>query len=232
MTSSRREILSGLGMLAVTGVGATTVLGDSDYSTERKNIDIKEVNAESEYVVFVNNSDSDLDISNFVVAFDYMNPEYDQRRALPKGTTISANGTLKVATGAKDVADADVTFDYDGEVLNNDEPDTVALLTTNPVEDEAIASKSVNTSTSTTEETTTEETTTIDESSTTTTDNGGETTTTSSASNSSSDSEETDETTTSSSGSDSSTETSDSEDSSGSSSSDSKSDSESTNDDC
>ncbi|WP_266081571.1 lamin tail domain-containing protein [Haladaptatus caseinilyticus] len=161
MTFSRRRVLSGLGVLAVGGVSATTVLGNREYSDQRKNIQVKEVNAEDEYVVFANTGDSDLDISKFVVEFDYSNPEYSQARSLPNNTIIRANGTLKVATGAKEVDDADVTFDYTGEVINNDEQDTVALLTTDPIEDEAIAVGSVNNSTTTTSEETT--TTTEDE---------------------------------------------------------------------
>jgi hypothetical protein len=171
MSISRRKMLGGLGVLALGGFGTTTVIGDS----HRKNIEVQEVNPEGEYVVFVNNGDTDYDLSNYVVAFEYMNPEKDQRDALPGGTVLKANSTLKVATGAKEVEDADVTFDNQNHRLNDDGSDVVALLTPDPVEDPAICTGQANTGdqTTTTEEeesTPEDETTTTEEDETTTTE--------------------------------------------------------------
>ncbi|WP_231189376.1 lamin tail domain-containing protein [Haladaptatus sp. DYF46] len=170
MAISRRKMLGGLGVLALSGFGTTTVIGDS----HRKNIEVQEVNPEGEYVVFVNNGDTDYDLSNYVVAFEYMNPEKDQRDALPERTVLKANSTLKVATGAKEVEGADVTFDNENHRLNDDGSDVVALLTPDPVEDPAICTGQANTGDQTT---TTEEEVSTPEDETTTTD-GDETTTT------------------------------------------------------
>jgi Lamin Tail Domain len=164
MAISRRKMLGGLGVLALGGFGTTTVIGDS----HRKNIEVQEVNPEGEYVVFVNNGDTDYDLSNYVVAFEYGNIEKDQRDALPEGTVLKAKGTLKVATGAKEVEDADVTFDNENHRLNDDGSDVVALLTTDPVEDPAICTGKASTGDQTT--TTEEEETTDDSSNETTTD--------------------------------------------------------------
>ncbi|QLG27375.1 lamin tail domain-containing protein [Halorarum halophilum] len=120
---TKRTFLKGIATTLAVGASATTVLGQSN-----KSIECAEVAVEAEYVVFRNTGDSEVDVSGYEVAFEYGNDGTNQRRALPKDTTIEAGGELKVASGYKPVDDADVTFDYDGGVLNDDGNDVVALL--------------------------------------------------------------------------------------------------------
>lgn len=120
---TKRTFLKGIATTLAVGASAPTVLGQSDTS-----IECAEVAVEAEYVVFRNTGDSEVDVSGYEVAFEYGNDGTNQRRELPDNTTIEAGGELTVASGYKPVDDADVTFDYDGGVLNDDGNDVVALL--------------------------------------------------------------------------------------------------------
>ncbi|KZN24026.1 hypothetical protein A4G99_06015 [Haladaptatus sp. R4] len=177
--------------LAAVGAGATQVIGKNGLP-----IELTQVASEEEFVVFENTSMDDVDVSGYVVAFEYGNPDTDQRRTLPDDTVIGNGQSFIVATGAKRVPEADVKFDYEGEVLNNDDEDVVALLT--PDESTVIAkgtASSVSDTTTTdgsesggddgSDETTTTET--EDGSADETTDDGGSTDTESENSGSSND---------------------------------------------
>ena len=123
-TTRRRSVLGAVATLATVGAGASQVI-----ARESLPIEVTQVASEEEYVVFENTEMDDVDISGYVVAFEYGNPDTDQRRKLPDDTVIGGGQSLIVATGAKEVPIADVKFDYEGEVLNNDDHDVVALLT-------------------------------------------------------------------------------------------------------
>jgi len=124
MNTTRRSVLGAVATLATVGAGASQVI-----ARESLPIEVTQVASEEEYVVFENTEMDDVDISGYVVAFEYGNPDTDQRRKLPDDTVIGGGQSLIVATGAKEVPIADVKFDYEGEVLNNDDHDVVALLT-------------------------------------------------------------------------------------------------------
>ena len=150
MQHTKRTFLAGIATTVAVGASATSVLGQSDYA-----VACSEIAYEDEYVVFANNGESTADVSGFTVAFEYSS-DIDQRRDLPDGTTIDAGARLIVATGAKPVEDADVTFDYEGEVLNNSGDDVVALLDTDGNEVCTIGGQSTETETATEEPTETE----------------------------------------------------------------------------
>jgi predicted extracellular nuclease len=133
MNTTRRSVLGAVATLATVGVGASQVIGQ-----ESLPIEVTQVASEEEYVMFENTEMDNVDVSGYVVAFEYGNPDTDQRRKLPDGTVIGGGQSLIVATGAKEVPIADVKLDYEGEVLNNDDHDVVALLT--PDESTVIAS--------------------------------------------------------------------------------------------
>ncbi|GAA0247649.1 hypothetical protein GCM10009000_074590 [Halobacterium noricense] len=139
--------------VAAVGVGATQVMGADG---EEISIIISEINAEDEYIVLKNDGDSNVDIGGYTLAFEYSNKQYNQRRKLPEGTTIPADETLTVATGAKEVSGAVVVErPYEGEVLNNEREDVIALLDTDG--NVVATSEETPEETTTTEETTTEE---------------------------------------------------------------------------
>ncbi|MGA9400706.1 hypothetical protein [Haladaptatus sp.] len=124
MPTTRRNVLGAVATLAAVSAGATQVIGKNGLP-----IELTQVASEEEFVVFENTSMDDVDVSGYVVAFEYGNPDTDQRRTLPDDTVIGNGQSFIVATGAKRVPEADVKFDYEGEVLNNDGEDVVALLT-------------------------------------------------------------------------------------------------------
>ncbi len=96
------------------------------FGEESVPIEIAKVEPEAEFVTFENTEMEDVDVSGYVVEFEYDNDGTDQRRTLPEGTVIGGGQSLIVATGAKEVPEADVKLDYDGDVLNNDDTDVVA----------------------------------------------------------------------------------------------------------
>ncbi|WP_231183658.1 lamin tail domain-containing protein [Haladaptatus sp. DYF46] len=148
MDTTRRSVLGAVATLATVGAGSSQVIAQ-----ESLPIEVTQVASEEEYVVFENTEMDDVDVSGYVVAFEYGNSGTDQRRKLPEGTVIGGGQSLIVATGAKEVPIADVKLDYEGEVLNNDEKDVVALLT--PDESTVIAKgdgSSDSTTTTTTED--------------------------------------------------------------------------------
>lgn len=60
------------------------------------------------------------DISNHWLKFAYKE-EVHQQHQLPKGIEL---GSVLIATGAEDVENADITFDYVQGVLNDNKTDT------------------------------------------------------------------------------------------------------------
>ncbi|SFK83197.1 Lamin Tail Domain [Halogranum rubrum] len=121
MNSTRRTFLAGVTAAATGLVGTNTVLAQEDSALRFATVD-----ATGEYVVVENTGDSPFDLSGYYMEFEYKQ-NVSQSRQFPSGTVVDAGGTLTIASGAKDVADADVTFGYEGSVIN-DEVDYLAIL--------------------------------------------------------------------------------------------------------
>ena len=143
MTNRRQYLASaGTAAAALLGVGASNAIAQN---ATPENIVITGVNADGEYFTVENRGDDPFDLTGYHLNFEY-NGEVNQIRefgpdtTVPDGQnlTIPANSEFVVATGAKSVPDADVTFNYEGPVLNNDRSDTYAILT--PDESRMVAS--------------------------------------------------------------------------------------------
>ena len=189
---NRRRFLLGTGTVVAgtVGLSSTGVFGAS----ENQSIYFGEINAEEEYFVLKNTSESSIDVSGYIVRLEYANDSDTQKDTLPQDTVIPAGGSLTVASGDKDVASADVTLKFNGPQMNNDHDDVYALLTpsgdivvrSDDNADVGVPETTTEEETTTeSEETTTEETTTTTEEDTTpaeestTTTESEETTTTS-----------------------------------------------------
>ena len=132
--TNRRQYLVGAGTAAATllSVGASNAIAQN--ATPEK-LYITEVYPEAEYLVVENVGDGPVDLTNYYMNFEY-NGEVDQIRQFGPNTTVpdgqdltvEAGERFVIATGAADVADADVTFDYDGSVIRNDGSDTFAIF--------------------------------------------------------------------------------------------------------
>lgn len=138
MKLTRRGVLGATAGLITVAAGAGDVLADS-----HEMIEVVDVNAEDEYVVFENAGEEEIDLSGYVVDFENQGPD-TQTRPLPEGTALGAGEQLTVATGSVSVSDADVTFDYDDEApqINNEDPDVIALLA--PDGQRVVASMAIN----------------------------------------------------------------------------------------
>lgn len=158
---------------AAVGIGTGT-------STQKHSTSLvfREINPEDEWVVIENIGSSTIDLSGYYMEFE-LGQEVSQTSEFPEGTTIEPGETLKVASGASEVGDADISFDYDGSVINDDRSDTLAIL--EPDEQTVVVTSDDDMKTSTEESgpTTTEESrkATTEEPKTTTTEEpeGGET---------------------------------------------------------
>ena len=126
MTPTRRQYLLGsAALIGGTGIASTVLAQDS-----LPPIKFVEINAEGEYVVIRNVGLGGINLSGYKINFEVADGT-DQIRTFPDGTTVAGGGTLTIATGAKDVPGADVEFDYERSELNDETPDTVAILTPN-----------------------------------------------------------------------------------------------------
>jgi hypothetical protein len=126
MDTNWRNVLTGIGMVTTVGFGATQAIAQSDQddATEPSPV-ITEVREEAEWIMIENLGTGIYDASNHWVEFEYKG-EVHQRRQLPEGTEL---GSVLIATGAKEVDNTDITFDFESEVINNDRTDAIALLT-------------------------------------------------------------------------------------------------------
>lgn len=123
---SRRTVLKTAGVLAVGGVSATGVgAAQQDYDLRITQY------PEEEYVVIANVGDSDADITGYSINFEAEDDDYNQVRELAGEVVIATGDSITVPTGAREVtADniVELADPYEGEVLNNDGSDVVALL--------------------------------------------------------------------------------------------------------
>ncbi len=132
--TNRRQYLVGAGTAAATllGVGASNAIAQN---TAPEGIYFTDVNAEGEYLVLKNRGQSTVDLREYYIDFEH-NGNVDQTRRFGTDATVSAGADLTfepgerlvVATGAENVPEAHVTFDYKGPVINNETPDSFALL--------------------------------------------------------------------------------------------------------
>lgn len=130
----RRQYLVGAGtaVTGLLGVGTNTALAQ----TVPKGIYFTDVNEAGEYFILAYLGDTPVDLTDYRVNFEF-NGEVNQIRqfgtdaevATGSDLTFEPGERLIVATGAKNVSDADVIFNYKGPVLNNDKSDTHAILT-------------------------------------------------------------------------------------------------------
>lgn len=95
---------------------------------DESGIVISEIDADNELIVIRNMSPQVVDLTGYRLDVEYDQPA-KQVRALPRGSVVPPRGSLRVATGQKTAVPHDVTLGYEGWVLNNVDPDTVALLT-------------------------------------------------------------------------------------------------------
>lgn len=123
MAPTRRQTLVGAAAL-VSGAGVQTAIGQDDSPP----LAFVEVAAEAEYVIIANVSGETFDLTGYSINFE-VGQEVDQVSEFTDGTAIEAGGQLKIATGYKDVEDADVTFDYTGNgAIRNDGSDVVGII--------------------------------------------------------------------------------------------------------
>lgn len=88
-----------------------------------------DINAEAETVTITNNGDSSVDLTDYQMNFEAgEDSEVDQIRTLAGEVIVEADESVTVATGAGEEGDVSLEDPYDGEVLNNEESDVVALL--------------------------------------------------------------------------------------------------------
>lgn len=88
-----------------------------------------DADAEAELVTITNNGDSEVDLTGYQMNFEAgPDSEVNQTRTLAGEVTIGAGESVTVATGAGESGDVSLEEPYEGEVLNNENPDVVALL--------------------------------------------------------------------------------------------------------
>lgn len=113
-------------LVATAGIGIGTT---AFASTAPDDLRFTQVSGEYEYVVITNFGDTTVDLSGYVMEFEY-GQQVNQTKVFPDGTTIAPGEELVVASGAEPVPnrEVDVRFDYEGAVINNDGSDTMAIL--------------------------------------------------------------------------------------------------------
>lgn len=123
----RQTILGGAALMSTAGLGiSVSAQEDSPFL-------FVDVNAERESVTIKNVSSEEIDVSEYGINFEVGQNE-DQIRRFSEGTwsqedtVLSATETLTIATGARDVQDADVTFNYTRGEIRNDGSDVVGIV--------------------------------------------------------------------------------------------------------
>ncbi|SEO28721.1 Lamin Tail Domain [Halogranum amylolyticum] len=117
-------------LLVVAGAGASAVGTVS--ADEHQPLRIAEVDADGEYVVVENTGDETVDLDFAEIDFD-ADGEADETSTFDVGTQIEAGQTIVVATGAEPVNDADVTFEYDSGVIDEDNTVVIRTLASQPL---------------------------------------------------------------------------------------------------
>lgn len=130
MNLTRRRVLVGTGF-AIAGVaGASTAFAAQDNGSQ-PNITFGETNAEEEWLVLHNEGDSAVSIQGYYLNWEHANDNQDQWDQFTDdtgATSIPAGDSITVASGYKEVEDADVTFDNDAGRMNNNQEDVYAIM--------------------------------------------------------------------------------------------------------
>lgn len=132
--TSRRQYLFGTGTVtaALLGVGPGTALAQN---AAPDGIYFTDVFADQEYLVIENRGESEVNLEEYYINFEY-NGEQNQIRQFGADAEVASGADLTfepgerlvIATGAESVPEAHITFNYEGPVINNDTPDSFALL--------------------------------------------------------------------------------------------------------
>lgn len=126
---SRRTILRSSAVLAAVGVAGTAPTGAQ--SGEGLPLSI-EIFAEDEYITITNDGEEDVDLTGYSINFEAPEDDYDQIRALSGEVVLSPGNTITVPTGTTSEVSTGTIVElqdpYETEVLNNEEPDDVAIL--------------------------------------------------------------------------------------------------------
>lgn len=89
---------------------------------------IADIDAERERVVLENTGERAINLSGYRIDFEHGGVRW-QVRTFPSGTVIDSGESFIVATGTKSIGTADIRFDFRRWVLNDADPDTVAIMT-------------------------------------------------------------------------------------------------------
>ena len=132
--SNRRQFLFGAGTVtaALLGIGTSNTMAQN---AAPEGLYFTGVFPEAEYLVIENRGESSIDLTHYYINFERRD-EYDQIRQFGRDGQVAAGSDLRlepgesltIATGAERVSDADVTFDYEGAVINDETPDSFAIL--------------------------------------------------------------------------------------------------------
>lgn len=132
--ATRRTVLkTGLAVSA-----AAVGISSSGIGLAQSEMDLSlEVDAEAETVTITNNGESEVDLTGYQINFEAgTDSEVNQIRTLSGEVVIGAGESVTVAAGGGESGDVSLEDPYEGEVLNNENPDVVALLSP---EDEEVA---------------------------------------------------------------------------------------------
>lgn len=125
---TRRQFTLSIGVAAIGASFTQSVFGSRQQDTPE--ITFGQINEEGEWLVLHNEEDTDVDIEDWYINWEARNEEQDQWDQFKEkygATSIPANGSIKVATGYKEVQDADVQFENDAGRMNNDGGDVYAV---------------------------------------------------------------------------------------------------------
>lgn len=125
---TRRQFVLGVGVTAIGAGFSQSVFGNKQGETPE--ITFGEIDNKEEWLVLHNEEDTDVDITDWYINWEDENDnqdQWDQFQDQYGATTIEAEDSIKVATGAEEVQDADVTFDNDAHRMNDDGTDVYAV---------------------------------------------------------------------------------------------------------
>lgn len=125
MAPTRRQYLTGtVTVLSAIGLGSTAFAQEGSPP-----IAFVEINAENEYIIIQNVSGEQMNLSGYNVNLE-VGQQVDQipEDPFPQGTTLGVNETLTITTGTASSVEGDVNLGYDMAMINNENPDTLAII--------------------------------------------------------------------------------------------------------
>lgn len=122
---SRRSVLAGTGaaVAGLVGVGSQVAADGHDVP-----VVIASVVPDQDLIVLRNQGESEVDLSGYVLAWQYGNPDYNQRNEIPDGTQIAAGEELRITSGYYDT-EADIDYGHGAGRIANEDTNIIALLT-------------------------------------------------------------------------------------------------------